>query len=418
MNLTQPERESKKFGSQRSHLLSNYSVYIFVNAGIGIFLNLYLWVNSLNIFDIIVYQFYSALTVMPGFLIMLGYASRIRNVDVFRFGIALNILLVITIIYLAQRSAQYAWLLGIESGLATGFYYAGLNSLSYQKIKQNDRISFNSWRNLLSNIMSILAPILIGIVIVTFHGNLGYIVAYISLLVLLGYVLMTSFRISGSGYSRKLNALKSFGVALANKRYPYVAGADVFWSMTWIIRAVILTVFVYLISHSALIVSIFWASIAASQTVASFFVRRYVHGKLVHLTGISNAFNIIGIILILIYHTISYLFIFAVIYGVFLSLTSVAYSTAAMDIIDTDPDPVNNQYHYIIMREYVLLFARLAGIGITFYIFMNFPLLFAMYTLLIFSAVLGVLTWLLIMGFYRTLDSPAIAPEPKAKSNE
>ena len=143
---------SKSFDAQNTLLLVNYTVFLFVSAGIGIFVNLYLWINSLNITAIIIYQLFGALMVMPGFMIMLRYSSILKNVQVYRFGILTYIVFIMTIIVLQQRSGEYAWLLGVESGTAIGFFYAGYNSLTYQKVSHNTRILFNSWRSFLSNL--------------------------------------------------------------------------------------------------------------------------------------------------------------------------------------------------------------------------------------------------------------------------
>ena len=236
------------FDQQSRLLLLNYTIFLFVSAGVGIFVNLYLWVNSLDINDLIEYQLFSSLTVMPGFLVMLKYASRLRNADIYRLGIVAYILFIATLIVLQEKSVYYSWLLGVESGIAAGFLYAGYNSLTYQEINQKNRILFNSWRSLFSNAVGILAPFVLGFIIVFFNHRGGYLIAYVVLLGILLYQLLNSMKITGNDHKSRIRLGSSFKIAFSNKNYPYIAGADVFWTMTGVIRGIVISIFLFISS--------------------------------------------------------------------------------------------------------------------------------------------------------------------------
>ena len=392
---------SKSFDAQNTLLLLNYTIFLFVSAGIGIFVNLYLWINSLNITAIIIYQLFGALMVMPGFMIMLRYSSILKNVQVYRFGILIYIIFIMTIIVLQQRSGEYAWLLGVESGTAIGFFYAGYNSLTYQKVSHNNRILFNSWRSFLSNLSGIIAPLLLGSIIVIFKQHIGYLFDYIILLIVLIYELYQSMNIEGTNHLSRLRLRLSFSIPFKNARYPPIAFADFFWSMSGVVRSIILTVFVYVVSGSTLIVSVFWAIVAISQTFGSFYARKHLHARLLSLSGFSNLLNLLGSIGIVFYYNDMFLILFGLVYGVSNSILGVTYSTAAMDVIDTDPLPSENQYHYIILREYILLFARLSGIFITLYVFNSVKLHLAMHSLIIVSSLFAIIAWFAVSAFYK-----------------
>ncbi len=392
---------SKSFDAQNTLLLVNYTVFLFVSAGIGIFVNLYLWINSLNITAIIIYQLFGALMVMPGFMIMLRYSSILKNVQVYRFGILIYIIFIMTIIVLQQRSGEYAWLLGVESGTAIGFFYAGYNSLTYQKVSHNTRILFNSWRSFLSNLSGILAPLLLGSIIVVFKEHIGYLLDYLILLAVLVYELYQSRKILGTNHIGRLKLKLSFSIPFRNVRYPPIAFADFFWSMSGVLRSIVLTVFVYVVSGSTLIVSVFWVIVAVSQTFGSFYARKHLHARLVSLSGFSNLLNLLGSIGIVLYYDDVFLILFGLIYGVSNSILGVTYSTAAMDVIDTDPMPGENQYHYIILREYILLFARLSGIFVTLFVINSVRLQLAIHSLIIVASLFAIIAWFAVSAFYK-----------------
>ena len=392
---------SKSFDAQNTLLLVNYTVFLFVSAGIGIFVNLYLWINSLNITAIIIYQLFGALMVMPGFMIMLRYSSILKNVQVYRFGILIYIIFIMTIIVLQQRSGEYAWLLGVESGTAIGFFYAGYNSLTYQKVSHNTRILFNSWRSFLSNLSGILAPLLLGSIIVVFKEHIGYLLDYLILLAVLVYELYQSRKILGTNHLGRLKLRLSFSIPFRNVRYPPIAFADFFWSMSGVLRSIVLTVFVYVVSGSTLIVSVFWVIVAVSQTFGSFYARKHLHARLVSLSGFSNLLNLLGSIGIVLYYDDVFLILFGLIYGVSNSILGVTYSTAAMDVIDTDPMPGENQYHYIILREYILLFARLSGIFVTLFVINSMRLQLAIHSLIIVASLFAIIAWFAVSAFYK-----------------
>lgn len=392
---------SKSFDAQNTLLLLNYTIFLFVSAGIGIFVNLYLWINSLNITAIIIYQLFGALMVMPGFMIMLRYSSILKNVQVYRFGILIYIIFIMTIIVLQQRSGEYAWLLGVESGTVIGFFYAGYNSLTYQKVSHNTRILFNSWRSFLSNLSGILAPLLLGSIIVVFKEHIGYLLDYLILLAVLVYELYQSRKILGTNHIGRLKLRLSFSIPFRNVRYPPIAFADFFWSMSGVLRSIVLTVFVYVVSGSTLIVSVFWVIVAVSQTFGSFYARKHLHARLVSLSGFSNLLNLLGSIGIVLYYDDVFLILFGLIYGVSNSILGVTYSTAAMDVIDTDPMPGENQYHYIILREYILLFARLSGIFVTLFVINSVRLQLAIHSLIIVASLFAIIAWFAVSAFYK-----------------
>ena len=401
MRHTIGKGSNSSFDAQNTLLLLNYTIFLFVSAGIGIFVNLYLWINSLNITAIVIYQLFGAIMVMPGFMIMLRYSSILKNVQVYRFGILIYIIFIMTIIVLQQRSGEYAWLLGVESGTAIGFFYAGYNSLTYQKVSHNTRILFNSWRSFLSNLSGILAPLLLGSIIVVFKEHIGYLFDYLILLTVLVYELYQSRKILGTNHLGRLKLRLSFSVPFRNARYPPIAFADFFWSMSGVVRSIVLTVFVYVVSDSTLIVSVFWVIVAVSQTFGSFYARRHLHARLVSLSGFSNLLNLLGSIGIVLYYNDVFLMLFGLIYGVSNSILGVTYSTAAMDVIDTDPMPSENQYHYIILREYILLFARLSGIFVTLFVINSVRLQLAMHSLIIVASLFAIIAWFSVSAFYK-----------------
>ena len=401
MRHTIGKGSNSSFDAQNTLLLLNYTIFLFVSAGIGIFVNLYLWINSLNITAIVIYQLFGALMVMPGFMIMLRYSSILKNVQVYRFGILIYIIFIMTIIVLQQRSGEYAWLLGVESGTAIGFFYAGYNSLTYQKVSHNTRILFNSWRSFLSNLSGILAPLLLGSIIVVFKEHIGYLFDYLILLTVLVYELYQSRKILGTNHLGRLKLRLSFSIPFRNSRYPPIAFADFFWSMSGVVRSIVLTVFVYVVSDSTLIVSVFWVIVAVSQTFGSFYARKHLHARLVSLSGFSNLLNLLGSIGIVLYYNDVFLILFGLIYGVSNSILGVTYSTAAMDVIDTDPMPGENQYHYIILREYILLFARLSGIFVTLFVINSVRLQLAIHSLIIVASLFAIIAWFAVSAFYK-----------------
>ncbi len=395
---------SLAFDEQSQLLVVNYTIFLFVSAGIGIFVNLYLWVNSLDIRDILTYQLFSSLTIMPGFLVMLKFTYRLKNTVIYRLGIILYMVFIILILYLRKSSASYDWLLGSISGLALGFFYAGYNSLTYQKVKQKNRILFNSWRNLLSSVVGILAPLIFGATIIIFKGEVGYIITYVVLLVVLIYEFIHSFELTGTSANVKLKLLESFGVTFRNKNYPYMVLADLFWSMASVIMATILTVFIYVVSGSTFVVSVFWIVVGISRTLSSFYIRRFLHNEIVNLSRNVNILNVAASFLVIIYYHLPELIFFAVIYGISSTVIGIMYSTAAMDIIDTDIAPERNQNHYIIMREYILLIARVSGIALEILAFSYLSFGIALHQLIIFTSLLAVITWIVVRMFYRTKE--------------
>ena len=132
-----------------------------------------------------------------------------------------------------------------------------------------------------------------------------------------------------------------------------------------------------------------------------FYARKHLHARLVSLSGFSNLLNLLGSIGIVLYYDDVFLILFGLIYGVSNSILGVTYSTAAMDVIDTDPMPGENQYHYIILREYILLFARLSGIFVTLFVINSVRLQLAIHSLIIVASLFAIIAWFAVSAFYK-----------------
>ena len=109
----------------------------------------------------------------------------------FRAGVIINFIYILTIIILKERIIQHLWLLAILYGLFSGLYFMPFNLILGNKIKNEDRTGYEVKKEMISSIINIVIPIVLGsIITVTNYILTAVIILILSLIqIILSFVL-------------------------------------------------------------------------------------------------------------------------------------------------------------------------------------------------------------------------------------
>jgi len=131
----------------------------------GIFLSVYLWINSRD-FEVVC-QFYLALYVVtPGVFVLAGWYSQARDrLHVYRVGLVLSAVFYSALLLLRERSPDYALALGALQGVTWGTYWAGVHTLNYDVTALGKREYYFGLVQGLTGLVGLAAPLVSGVII-------------------------------------------------------------------------------------------------------------------------------------------------------------------------------------------------------------------------------------------------------------
>ncbi|ANE49116.1 hypothetical protein SY83_22225 [Paenibacillus swuensis] len=179
-------RDSVAAGLPPEKLLSRdaktvLALHCFYNIGTamaGVFLNLYLWrlTNDLfvnGMYNIIIFS------VTPIFFVICGYWAKTKDrLLVFRLGILFTALFYLAVILAQEHVADYAYGFGVLNGIATGFYWLGYLTLQFDMSTQLNRVRFLGFNLIMVNTANLIGPALAGFIIANSTGLSGYTVVF------------------------------------------------------------------------------------------------------------------------------------------------------------------------------------------------------------------------------------------------
>ena len=158
----------------------------------GPFLTTYFIKTSLeSILDISIYNTFSYI-VLAITCLMVGYIIKNKfRMAAFRAGVIINFIYILTIIILKERIIQHLWLLAILYGPFSGLYFMPFNLILGNKIKNEDRTGYEVKKEMISSIINIVIPIVLGsIITVTNYILTAVIILILSLIqIILSFVL-------------------------------------------------------------------------------------------------------------------------------------------------------------------------------------------------------------------------------------
>lgn len=199
--------------------------------------------SSESIIDIAIYNIICYLLLLIGSVIV-GYIIKNKfKMATFRMDVIINFIYILSIIILREKVIEYLWLLAILYGLATSLYYMPFNLFLSNKVKNEDRTGYEVKKKLVSSIINIFIPILLGsIITVTNYTLTAIIILIISLIQIILSFILNPLEESGERFHIK----KIYTIIKQNKDVKrmmlveYLTGLSVNYSALSIITTILI----------------------------------------------------------------------------------------------------------------------------------------------------------------------------------
>ena len=343
-----------------------------------------------SIIDISVYNIFSYILLAIGSFVVASIIKNKFRIGMFRIGVILNFLYIMTIIILREKIVNYLWLISILYGISSSAYWFSYNLFVINKIDNNKRTEFTVKNKNISSIIGILFPIILGSIITVTNYELTAVI----ILIFSAIKIMLSFMLSPDNETKlpKFNIKETWKKLKNNKQIRRTSIVEFFIGMNVSDGAleVLMTILIFNSFKTDMNLGI----ITSITTILSM-IAVHLYGKIYKkrndkkLVAISSSLPVISVFLLLIFKNNVTLIIYNVCYVVFTALLTLTREIRLYNIADSSVVDKNNQCEFFAIREGILNAGRVVG-----------------YTMLFFAGIVGSQTTLNIIMILLTLSIP------------
>lgn len=149
----------------------------------GPFLTAYfIKISSKSIVDLSIYYIFAYIILALGSFVVASIIKNKFRVGMFRLGVILNFIYILSIIILKNKIINYLGLIAILYGVASSVYWFPYNLFIINKIDNNNRTKYTVKSEMVSSIIGVIFPIILGsIITITNYQLTATIILFISL---------------------------------------------------------------------------------------------------------------------------------------------------------------------------------------------------------------------------------------------
>ena len=328
----------------------------------GPFLTTYFIKTSLeSILDISIYNVFSYIVLAITCLIV-GYIIKNKfRMAAFRAGVIINFIYILTIIILKERIIQHLWLLAILYGLFSGLYFMPFNLILGNKIKNEDRTGYEVKKEMISSIINIVIPIVLGsIITVTNYILTAVIILILSLIQIILSFVLKPLEESGEKFNMKgmIQVVKKNKDIKRMMLAEYLTGISVNNSAL----ATIATILIYNAFQTDLNLGIITSiSYILQLIVIYFYGKRYKEKSDKNIIILLSIIPMITLGMFLLYPNAVTVIIYNLYFTIFVNLIGIIRSVRLYNISNSGEINRSNQEEFWSIREVCLNLGRATG---------------------------------------------------------
>lgn len=323
----------------------------------GVFVNVFFWKQTSSFSIIVAYNLTQYLTTPITFTLGGMIAKRKNGVWSLRIGLILYAVFYALIALLGDGVSLQIYLLGIIYGMATGFYWLGYNTLSFDLTNTRNRDTFNGLNGSIGGIISAVTPMISAYIISRFGNHRGYRIVFVTTLVLFVILFLISLILKCKTYGRKLDFKRCF--SKNTEEWSVIRKATTIWGFRDVIISFIITILIMQVTNSELSLGRFTFTASLISSVAFYLVQRIIKPKWRRLSiligGLGAFISVLGLV---IHVNHASLIFYAVVDAFFLPFFMVQLSSSTYNVIDRSHEE-DMRIEYLINKDWVLNFGRI-----------------------------------------------------------
>lgn len=315
-----------------------------------------------SIIDISIYNIFSFILLGVGSFLVASIIKNKFRVGMFRIGVILNFIYIMTIIILKEKIINYLGLISFLYGISSSAYWFSYNLFVINKIDNKTRTEFTVKNKNISSIIGILFPIILGSIITVINYELTAVI----ILIISVVQIILSFMLSPDNEANlpKFNAKETWKKLKNNKQIRKMSIVEFFVGMNVSDGAleVLMTILIFNSFKTDLNLGI----ITSITTILSM-ISVHLYGKIYKkredkkLIIASSILPVIAVFVLLIWKNNITLIIYNICYVVFTALLTLTREIRLYNISDSHIVNKNNQCEFFAIREGVLNLGRVVG---------------------------------------------------------
>ena len=315
-----------------------------------------------SITDLSIYYIFSYTLLGIGTFIVASIIKNKFRVGMFRIGVILNFVYIMIIIILKEKIIEHLGLISLLYGISSSAYWFSYNLFVINKIDNERRTEYTVKSKIISSIIGVLCPIILGsIITVTNYELTGIIILVISIIqIILSFMLSPDNETNLSKFNAKqtLNKLKS------NKQIRRTSIVEFFIGMNVSDGALEILMTILILNSFKTDMNL---GIITSITTVLSMICVHLYGKIYKkrddkgLIIVSSILPVIAVFILLIWRNNITIIIYNICYVIFTSLLTLTREIRLFNISDSYIVDKNNQCEFFALREGILNMGRVMG---------------------------------------------------------
>lgn len=315
-----------------------------------------------SIIDLSIYYIFSYILLAIGIFIVASIIKNKFRIGMFRIGVILNFFYIMSIIILKEKIINNLWLISILYGISSSAYWFPYNLFVINKIDNNTRTEYTVKTKIVSSIVGVLCPILLGsIITVTNYELTAVIILFISLIQIILSFMLTPEQ---ENNLPRFNLKNTWNKLKNNKQIRKTFIVEFFIGMN--VSDGALEVLMTILIFNSFKTNMNLGIITSITTVLSMiFIHAY--GKLYKnkddkkMIIISSILPVISVLILLVWKNNITIIIYNVCYVIFTALLTLTREIRLFNLSDSYIVDKNNQSEFFAIREAILNFGRVFG---------------------------------------------------------
>ncbi|OZM57499.1 MFS transporter [Lottiidibacillus patelloidae] len=327
------------------------------------FVNVYLWKQSKEFFDIAIYNLSSVILQPIAFILAGMLAKHIDRIYVLRIGIIFLSAFFLSVLLLGTSSTDFIVILGALHGIGFGVYWLAYNVLSFEITEPDTRDFFNGFSGVLGSFAGIVGPITAGLFITRMELNKGYYLIFTISLIMFALAVFLSFFIKKRDARGSFKLKEVLNERKRNKNWKNILHANFFQGFRGGTFVFLIGLWVYITTESELSLGTFALIQSAISLVAFSLAGKLIKPKnRVKSILFAGATMYIAILIIAFHLTFIKLLIYGVIIAFAFPFLIVPFMSITYDVIGEANNSGNKRIEFLVVRDVYLNLGRVVSI--------------------------------------------------------
>ena len=330
---------------------------------LGPFLTAYFIKTSAeSMIDLSIFNIFSYILLALSSLIVASIVKNKFKIGMFRLGVILNFVYIMSIIVLKEQIIHHLGLISILYGVSNGIYYFPYNLFVINKVDNKNRTTYMVKSKVVSSVIGILCPILLGsIITITNYELTAIIIAIISSIqILLSFLIKKEKDTNLS----KFNLIKTWKHLKDNKQIKKMCIVEFFIGMNVSNGAleILMTILIFNSFKTDMNLGII-SSITTVLTIifVNIYGKRYKNKNDNKVIIFSSILPVISLLLLLIWRSNITLILYNFCYVIFTAILTLTREIRLFNLADSSIVDRENQCEFFSGRECILNLGRITG---------------------------------------------------------